>query len=219
MSFLLFVVAILGIVVFAVIVNRLTGTRYLYLHELQFAPGEKELWRDAAADFYPVQRLGRAMFMSYSRLKRHTVVWTDRRIVVAQKILFSPKRAVTHQVYFASGVAGIDENKAASELFGGFYGRGFHTIIAETHACGVVNDKACVRIRPTESCGAAQNIDELLVFSDHTAELERSLAPRQLAAGARPVFSYHARSPRATIDKPQTTANTPWPNTFTPCAA
>ena len=179
MSFLLFAGVLLAITVFALVINRLTGTRYLYLHELSFDPAQKELWRDTAADVYAVPRLGRAVFMSYARMKRHTVVWTDRRIVVAQKILFSQKRAVTLQIYVASGVAGVDENKAASELFGGFYGRGFQTVIAETHAGGVVNDKACVRIRPTESCGAAQNIDELLIFSDHIAELERSLTARQ----------------------------------------
>lgn len=179
MSLLLFAGALLAIVVFALVVNRLTGTRYLYLHELPFDPVEKELWRDTGADFYAVPRLGRALLMSYARMKRHTVVWTDRRVVVAQKILFSQKRAVTHQIYVASGVAGVDENKAASELFGGFYGRGFQTIIADASAFGIVNDKACVRIRPTEACGAGQNLDELLIFSDRTAELQQSLPPRQ----------------------------------------
>ena len=54
MSILYFVGALLGIVVLAIAINRLTGTKANYLEKLHLAPGEKELWRDTQADFAPV---------------------------------------------------------------------------------------------------------------------------------------------------------------------
>ncbi len=174
MSFLIFAGALLGIAVFAIAVNRLTGTRANYLDTLPFEPGERELWRDSEADFACVPRLGRPQVLSFARLRRHTVVWTSRRVIVSQKALFSTKRMITHQIYFATE-AGVDARMAAGETFGGFFGRGFETILAAAKSFGVVNDKACVRIEPTEACSARLNLDEALIFSDRLAALEKSL--------------------------------------------
>lgn len=57
MSILYFAGALLGIVVLAIAINHLTGTKANYLENLQFAPGKKELWRDTQADFAVVPRL------------------------------------------------------------------------------------------------------------------------------------------------------------------
>ncbi len=177
MSLLLFIAALVGIVVFAMVVNRLTGTTSKYLDAFQLEPGEQERWRDIAADVALVPRLGRAVFMSFSRLRRHTVVWSDRRIVVAQKGLFSKRRVITHQIHFADnhGADGAAANKAALEFGGGFYGRGFQTIIAQSWSFGQRNQKDCVCVEPTEACGAAQNIGEVLIFTDRLADLEQCL--------------------------------------------
>jgi hypothetical protein len=175
MSFLIFAGAVLGIAAFAVAVNRLTGTRANYLETLPFEAGEKELWRDPEADFARVPHFGRPRGLSFARLRRHTVVWTNRRIIVSQKALFSPKRMITHQIYFATE-AGVDARLAAGETFGGFFGRGFETILAAAKSFSLVNDKACVRIKPTEACSARLNLDEALIFSDRLAALEKSLA-------------------------------------------
>ena len=175
MSFLMFAGAVLGIAVFAVAVNRLTGTKANYLETLPFEPGERELWRDSEADFACVPRLGRAAVLSFARLRRHTVVWTNRRIVVSQKALFSPQRMITHQLYFATE-AGADARMAAGKAFGGFFGRGFETILAATQSFSLATDKPCVRIKPTQACSARLNLDEALIFSDRLAELEKSLA-------------------------------------------
>ncbi|HEY6559293.1 MAG TPA: hypothetical protein VI072_18540 [Polyangiaceae bacterium] len=76
MAFLLFLGALLAIVVFALVVNRLTGTKASYLDELKLEAGESELWRDTQADFAWVPRTGRALVTSYARMRRHSVVWT-----------------------------------------------------------------------------------------------------------------------------------------------
>jgi hypothetical protein len=176
MSFLLFAVSLLAVVAFAIIINRLTGTRASYIESLQLEAGEKELWRDTEADFAVVPRLGRALFRSYPRLRRHTVVWTDRRLIISVKPLLSARRMITHQIYFAREAdANGDAHKAAREFFGGFYGRGFETIVAVSKSLSQINDKDCVRIQPTEESGSNLNIAELLLFTDRLAELRQSL--------------------------------------------
>src|SRR5262245_54445397 len=123
MAFLLFLAALCGIVVFAVVVNWLTGTKASYLDGLRLDAGERELWRDDAADFALVPRLARAKFMSFARMRRHSVIWTDQRILIAQKALLSSRRMLTHQISFAHGSARLssDARQASSEFFGGFY--------------------------------------------------------------------------------------------------
>ncbi|HMJ11019.1 MAG TPA: hypothetical protein VK524_06405 [Polyangiaceae bacterium] len=173
MSFLLFIAALLAIVVFAVVVNRVTGTKARYIEQLQLDAAERELWRDTEADFALVPRTGRALVMSFVRLRRHTVVWTDLRTIVAQKALFSARRMITHQIISASASdsRSVEARDASREFFGGFYGRGFTTLIALHTNFDQVGGKDCVRIQPTEACGVALNVDEILIFTDRIAEL------------------------------------------------
>ena len=177
MSFLIFVAALLGLFIFAVVVNRVTGTKANYLDTFAFEAGEKELWRDAGADLGMEPRQGRSLIMSYTRMRRHTVVWTNRRVIISQKTLFSSKRMITHQIYFTRQMNAGDTIalEASSEFLGGFVGRGFETIVAETKSFGQVNKKDCVRIKPTEACGAKLNINEIFIFTDQLSELQNSL--------------------------------------------
>ncbi len=180
MSILMFFAALLALVAIAMVVNRLTGTKANYPDALKFEPGETEWWRDEGADFFLVPRLAAALIMSYLRVRRHTVVWTDRRIIVSCKALFSTRRMITHQIYFVDmpGAGGTDASATAREYSGGFYGRGFQTIVAQSKSFGQVDNKDCVRINPTEECGATQNIREALIFSDHLAALRGKLEPK-----------------------------------------
>jgi hypothetical protein len=168
MSFLLFVGALLGIVSFALVVNRLTGTKAQYLEALALSAGENELWRDGAADYVPLPKLGRAKFMTFARRRLHTLVWTNHRLVVAQKPLFSSKHLITHQLFWKP-------REAAGEFFGGFYGRGFATVIVETFSFAHVGGSDCVRLEPTPASGEGLNIAEILVFTDRLAELRDRL--------------------------------------------
>ena len=57
--------------------------------------------------------------MTYPRFRRHTVVWTDWRVIVSQRTLFSRSHRDTHQIYFAAQ-AGPQANADAASAFGGF---------------------------------------------------------------------------------------------------
>jgi len=170
-----FIAVLAGIFGFAMLVNLITGTKATYLKDVRWAAGELELWRDPAADFAQRPRLGQALVMSYPRLRRHTIVWTNRRIVVTQRVLFGSKHMLTHQVVF-EGVASPAHAEAAAEYSGGFYGRGFETIVAAGHSFTTVNDQACARIQPSAATSDNLNLAEAYIFSDRLAELERALA-------------------------------------------
>lgn len=173
MAFLWFLGALVAIVVFAMVVNRLTGTKAQYLEALQLQADEQEWWRDAEADFATMPRTGRAALVTYPRLRRHTVLWTSRRVLIAQKTLGSAKHMITHQIHF---VRDSEAPAAADDAFGGFYGHGFETIAAAGHAFGEVSGKPCVRIRPTAAGGAMLNLDYALIFSDRLDGLRPHLA-------------------------------------------
>lgn len=178
MAFVYFLGALLTIVAVAVVVNRLTGTTAHYLETFQLEPGELEQWRDAGADFAIRPELGQALVMSFPRLRRHTIVWTNQRVLVAQKALFSSRRMLTHQLVFerAGGDAAASAKSAAERFAGGFYGRGFQSIQARDHSFGEVGGNPCVIIKPTDASAAASNLAEMYLFSDRLAELTRALA-------------------------------------------
>jgi hypothetical protein len=176
MAFLYFLAALLGIIVFAVLVNRLTGTKANYLEALTLEPGERELWRDAAADFATRPRLGQALVMSFPRMHRHTAVWTTQRVVIAQRVLGAGKHLITHQVLFESAPAPPGAAEAATKFGGGFYGRGFETLRAASHSFSRVNAKDCVCLVLSADSSAVSNVLEAYVFSDRLSGLRAALA-------------------------------------------
>ena len=177
MTFLLFVAALCAIALFGLIVNRLTGTRAQYLETLALEADEQELWRDAKADFSRVPRTGGALVRSHPRSRRHALVWTNRRLIVAQRALFSRKRLITHQIYFEREGDAESEyaRRVTREIFGGFYGRGFETILGTSKAFVEIDGRPCLRILPSQESAVALNVSELLIFSDRLSELRAAL--------------------------------------------
>lgn len=186
MVFLYFVAALGTIVLIAILINRVTGTKASYVEDLVLGPGELELWRDAAADFATLPRFGQAAVMSFPRLRRHVAVWTTRRLIVAQRALGSSKHMITHEVLFET-LAALDHagaSAATREFAGGFYGRGFETLLASSHAFSRVNESDCVRLVMNGDSSAVSNLIEAYLFSDRLAELRSALgASGSLSAG------------------------------------
>lgn len=178
MAVVYFLVVLLGIFGFALLVNLITGTKATYLKDVRWAPGELELWRDTGADFARRPRFGAAVVTSYPRMRRHTIVWTNRRVVVTQRVLFGKKDMLTHQVFFegAGNATNADAAEAASDFSGGFYGRGFETIAATGYSFTSVNDRPCASIQPSAASVDSLNLAEAYIFSDRLAELERAVA-------------------------------------------
>jgi hypothetical protein len=126
----LFVLALGGIVVFALIVNRLTGTKTQYLDALVLASDERELWRSAGADAF-VLAGPQPLVRSFTRLGRHELVLTTKRLLWGQPALFGERVILQYAVLLTrdgNGAAGLDR------LDGGFWGGGVITTLADPGA-------------------------------------------------------------------------------------
>ena len=126
----LFVLTLAGIVVFALIVNRLTGTKTQYLDAVVLAADERELWRTTGADAF-VLAGPQPLVRSFTRLGRHELVLTTKRLLWGQRALFGKRVILQYAVLFTRdgpGAAGLDR------LDGGFYGSGVITAFADPRA-------------------------------------------------------------------------------------
>jgi len=124
---LLFGIALLAIVGFALVVNKLTGTRTQFLDAVVLAPGEQELWRCTGADAY-VLAGPQPLVRSFTRLGRHEFVLTTQRLLWGQPALFRKRVIWQYAVLFtraATGAAGLDR------VDGGFWGSGVVVYLAD----------------------------------------------------------------------------------------
>jgi len=89
MALLYFVAALAAIVLLAMLVNRVTGTKAAYLETPSSRPTSASCGATPRRFCHAAKpRAGRRHVVS--SLRRHTVLWTNRRIVVAQKRFSRP---------------------------------------------------------------------------------------------------------------------------------
>src|SRR5262249_42002310 len=156
--------ALAAIVLLGAVVNRVTGTHAVYLDSLALEAGEHELWRDTAADFVTIPNQGGAVYTSFARRRRHTGLWTDRRIIGAHTPLLPSQQMITHEMPSPTRIGSVGgASEAAAAFGGGFYGRGFTTLVASTIHFGQVNGRDCIRIAATPDSRDATNVAEALV--------------------------------------------------------
>ena len=121
-SFLIFIGVLAGLVLLAMIVNKINGVKAHYIDALSFEAGETKVAEDREADFHVVASLGKAVYMSFARLRRTHAVFTDSRIVIASKVLFGGRYMITHMLYFTRDKAPAAE---LDKVSGGLYSRGY----------------------------------------------------------------------------------------------
>lgn len=165
-SLLIFAIALLSIVLIALIINFVTGTKAHYIDDFKPEPGESILWQDKKADAYLVPVFGRAFLTSYARMKWFTVIVTNRRIIAAQKVLFGSKRLIRFEVVF-DGLAAVKSPEI-------FYPRGYLLIQAERSGVdfGTQNDKPAMKIEPVPHSRDKNNVATVLIFSDELESLK-----------------------------------------------
>ncbi len=164
---LAFVGALVAIVLVAIVVNRVRGSRAHYLDAWSPDPGERRLREDPAADYYVVPRLGQAKVMSFARLRRTHAVLTDRRFVIATRALLSRRYMITHMVH----LSGADDAPAElGQMSGGLYTTGYSVLSARASDMTVERDgdKPYLKIVP-EPTAAATNIAHCRLYSDDAA--------------------------------------------------
>jgi hypothetical protein len=158
-----FLVACGAIVAGGWLVSRVTGARSHYLDQWKLEDGESILWRDDAADVYLIPRLGQARKMSFARLRRQTVMVTNRRIVVAARPLFGQRRIVQHVL-----VAAGDAN--SERLDGGLFSAGYQTLVIGPGIGRHLEDaKPHLDLVPASGHPSSTNLATIRVFTDQGA--------------------------------------------------
>lgn len=165
-SFLIFLLAIGGIFLVAIVVNKIKGVKAQYIDAWQRDIDEQIRFEDKAADFHPVTILGRAGIMSFARLKRTHAIVTTKRIVIAQKVFLGKRYMITHMLYLNKDVAPADE---LSKLSGGLYSKGYQVWLTPPDKFTVETDgkKPYLKIIPDNS-SSATNIEHCRLYSDES---------------------------------------------------
>ena len=179
---LVVIVVFLLVVATGALLSRRRGARMHYLDAWAPEPGERRVLDDPAADVYILPRLGQAMKMSFARRRRTTAIVTDRRLVIATRLLLSRRYGITHVV-----LLGPAEREAAAlaELGGGLFSIGYTVLSAS--AAGITAEldgrKPYVRIVP-DPTRSATNIEHLRLYSDDAAAMRDALLSAASVAGA-----------------------------------
>jgi hypothetical protein len=163
---LTFLLCILGLVLVALIVNRIGGAKAHYTETLALDPGERVLWEDAAADAYPVLQQ-RALHVSFRRSRRRHVLVTTRRIVVGAKTLWGSKHLLQYVLHPADG----EVPPEADSLGGGLTRRGFVSLIFERAPldwCGT-GPAAYLDLQLSPTAASSANIACFRIYTTHGA--------------------------------------------------
>ena len=178
MSLLIFLGVLVGLVALAVVVNRLRGVRAHYLEDWQPDTGETILFRDDEADTFVVP-VNRARYGWYPRLRRGTVIVTDRRILAGAKTLFGGKRMLQFMLY-----PGAAPDGWSARLDGGAFTRGYRTLAFVPGRIERVADgtRPYLVLKPSPDERSSTNVDFIRIYSDRAA---RCPAPAPLAGEPR----------------------------------
>jgi len=165
MSLLIFLGLLVGLVALAIVVNRLRGVRAHYLDSWQPEAGEHILFRDDEADTFVVP-VNRARYGWYPRLRRGTVIVTDRRILAGAKTLFGRKRMLQYMIYPGAAPDGWSARRD-----GGLFTRGYQTLAVVPEAVERVVDavQPYVFLKPSPAEGSSTNVDFIRIYTDKAA--------------------------------------------------
>jgi hypothetical protein len=165
MSLLIFLGALVGLVLFAIVVNRLRGVRAHYLDDWRPDAGEQILFRDDQADTFVVP-VNRARYGWYPRLRRGTVIVTDRRILAGAKALFGGRRMLQLMLY-----PGPAPDGWSARLDGGLFTRGYQTLAVMPESLERVTGEArpYLVLKPVPAERSSTNVDFIRIYTDQMA--------------------------------------------------
>ena len=160
---LFFLGACAGLVVIGWVVSKITGSRASFLEDWTYDDGEQIVWRDEAADVYPIAK-NHATFLSFPRVRRHAVIVTNRRILVGLKTL-SGKHMVQ---YVLSTRPPADAQ--SEHLAGGLMTVGHQSIvIAPTVDAHLDEKKPYLDLTPSGDHASSVNLQTIRILTDQGA--------------------------------------------------
>lgn len=163
-SFAYFLLAVAAIVLIGWIVSKVTGSRAYFIEDWTYEDGETVLWRDDETDSYLVPKRGAAMVTSYSRLRRGSVVVTNRRILVGALPLWGEKHMVQYVLYPSKA-------PGSEKLDGGLLTVGYQTIVFDPTSLVVETKdaKPYVELTPRSEEVSSTNLKAVRIYTDDAA--------------------------------------------------
>lgn len=156
-----FLLACAAIVLLGWIVSKVTGSRAYYVEDWALDEGETVLWRDEKTDTYLIPKHGQALVMSFARMRRGSVLVTNRRIVIGSLPLWGKKHMVQYVLYPAKA-------PGSDRLDGGLLSVGYQTIVFEPSSVDVhaKDAKPYVDLIPVESEASSTNLERVRIFTE-----------------------------------------------------
>lgn len=169
MNLMIFFGIIAGSILGAMFINKIKGVKAHYLDEFKPEPGEEVRHREAGADFHMVTNLGRAMVMSFARMRRAEVIVTNQRFVIGQKVFLGKRYMITHVIKLDSAAG---DSAEVDKLTGGLYAKGYVIYLALRKNVSTELDgkKPFIKFIP-EATGSATNIEHLRLYTDAPEKL------------------------------------------------
>lgn len=179
-----FVLACGAIVLIGWVVSKITGSRAYFVEDWVFEEGETVLWSDPEADSYLIPKLGQAVVMSFARLRRGSVVVTNRRIVIGSLPLRGKKHMVQYVLY-------PQKTPGTERLDGGLLTVGYQTIAYDPASLVVhaTKEKPHIDLTPLPSETSSTNLETIRIFTDLAATFRLSAA--KTLSGERPLVIGH----------------------------
>ncbi|NCS94440.1 MAG: hypothetical protein GW761_11625 [Leptospira sp.] len=171
-SLLIFIFAVACIFFIAILINKIRGIKASYIDSLELSEDEPIIWQDVLADFHIVTKMGQAMFMSFSRMRRAKIIITDQRIIVGQKVFLGKKYLITHMLYFSADPKmkkDLDSRteEALDSITAGQYSLGYLVYLVDKNQFSAEMDgkKCYLKIIPV-STKSSTNLEHCRLYSD-----------------------------------------------------
>ena len=156
-----FLLACAAIALIGWIVSKITGSKAHYIEDWQFSDGENVLWRDEQTDTHLIPKHGQALVMSFARMRRGSVVVTNRRILIGSLPVFGEKHMVQYVLYPSKA-------PGSEKLDGGLLTVGYQTIVFDPSSLEAhpKEAKPYVDLRPVEGERSSTNLERIRIFTD-----------------------------------------------------
>lgn len=167
-SFTSIVIVVIGIFVVVIIIMS-RKWKDINLERLQMLPGEKILFEEGGLRAETRFRISEDTLLPGAK-----VLITNRRIIVAQKALFSKQ----HMIRYVILLKGKGMGQPPEGIGGGAFQTGYITYRTESSKISEaeVKNKPCLRIVPSDEDRGRLGIpDEVLIFTSRGSEIKQAI--------------------------------------------
>jgi hypothetical protein len=145
---------------------RRSGGRAFFIDDWVFAPDERVLWRDDQADAVLIPERRQAHLVTFPRLRRTTIIVTNRRIIIGTKALLSARRLVLFVLTSRPPADG-----QSRQLDGGLFSVGYRALVFDAPGLErhLADPHPFVDLPVSRAESSSVNLRAVRLFTDDTA--------------------------------------------------